>query len=111
MLKAEVALLQQSLDRIEQLTRLRLISSTSAEQLRNDFQARLDELQQQLEAIQPEQETMVAEEILRTRRLILTEQQRRLLDMYQNGAIGFDAYELLRRELDSQIVELENQGA
>lgn len=111
MLKAEVALLQQSLDRIEQLTRLRLISSTSAEQLRNDFQARLDELQKQLEAVQPEQETMVAEEILRTRRLILTEQQRRLLDMYQNGAIGFDAYELLRRELDSQIVELENQGA
>ncbi len=110
-LKARVVLLQEALEEVDRMLQMRLLTPKSARALKEEFKAQLEEVTGELDRIQPDREAVVAEEVLRTKRRIIIEQKARLLEMYQSGAIGLEAYETLKEDLDAKLLELESLGA
>ncbi len=110
-LKARFVLLQNALEEIDRLFQKRLLTPKSARSLKEEFRNQLEEVSRELEKIQPDREAIVAEEILRTKRCLIIDQKAQLLEMYQTGSIGLEAYEKLKEELDARLLEIESLGA
>ena len=110
LVKTQIALIENTLDEIEHLKKRRMLHAKSAQNLKEEFSQQLSVLQTKLDELVPDKEAMLTEETLRTKRRILMEQKNTLLEMYQNGAISFDAYEELRTQIDTKLLELENIG-
>jgi len=110
LLKTKIALLQDTLDEIEHLHKRRMLHAQSAKNLKEEFAKELETLETRLDELEPDKEALLTEEMLRTKRRIMMEQKKSLLEMYQNGAISFDAYEELKNQIDAKLLELENMG-
>jgi CPA1 family monovalent cation:H+ antiporter len=110
LLKTKIALLQDTLEEIDHLQKRRMLHAKSAKSLKEEFAKELERLETKLDELEPDKEAMLTEEMLRTKRRILMEQKNTLLEMYQNGAISFDAYEELKSQIDAKLLELENMG-
>jgi len=110
LLKTKVSLLEDSLDEVERLRKRRMLHAKSAEELKTEMQEELKALEEQLDAHAPDREAMLTEEMLRTRRRLLMEQQNALLDRYQNGLLSYDTFEELKSQIDAKLLELENMG-
>ncbi len=110
LLKTEVNLIQESLEMIDSMVHKRYISKKSAQKLKEEFVKQLQELNKMLDELQPDMEILITEETLRTKRRIIMEQKRKLLDMYQHGSISFEVYDTIKKELDEKLFELENMG-
>jgi CPA1 family monovalent cation:H+ antiporter len=108
--KTKVSLLQDALDEIERLKKRRMLHAKSAQELSQELQAELQEAEKELDAHAPDKEAMLTEEMLRTRRRLLMEQQNALLDRYQNGLLSYDTFEELKSQIDAKLLELENMG-
>ncbi len=111
MLKTQLILLQETLDEIERLFARRLITPKSARALKEEFRSQLQAVTQKMEEVQLDREALIHEEILRTKRRILLEQKARLVEMFQTGSIGLEAYETLKNELDARLLDVESSGA
>ena len=110
LLKTKVSLLEDSLDEVERLRKRRMLHAKSAEELKTEMQEELKALEEQLDAHAPDRDAMLTEEMLRTRRRLLMEQQNALLDRYQNGLLSYDTFEELKSQIDAKLLELENMG-
>ncbi len=110
-IKTKINLLQNTLDRIEELRKRKIISEQNAQILKETFQKELDELIKKLQSITPNKEAMLKSELLRIKLHLLMEQKQNLLELYRNGSIDYLTYETLKNELDGEIFSLENEGA
>ena len=87
-----------------------MIHAQSAQNLKEEFSKKLEVLENKLDELEPDKEAMLTEEMLRTKQRILMEQKNSLMEMYQNAAISFDAYEELKTQIDAKLLELKNMG-
>jgi len=110
MFKTRASLIQSALDEIRTFRTRHMISRRSAKAIEKEFQKELSEINQKLEALEPDRQEQLREELYRMKRRILLDQKKSLLEIYQSGEIGFEAYRELRREIDGKLFELENQG-
>ena len=110
-LKTEVILLENTLARVQQLGRKRYLSAKSLATLKEEYIKRIEALNKEIDALEPDREMLMEEELLRIKRQLIMEEKNSLLEMYQSGTISYDVYETIRNELDGQLFELENQGA
>ena len=110
-LKTEITLLHNTMDEIDRFRKRRMISAKIAQALEDDFQKRIDAILQELEKATPDQEALLKEELLRTKRRLLMDQKNDLFELYRNGTIDYDTYETVKNEIDGRIFALENEGA
>ncbi len=108
--KTKVSLLEDTLDEIERLRKRRMLHASSAKTLKDELKEELKLLNSELDQLEPDKKALLEEEVLRTKRRILMEQKKNLLEIYQNGMISFDVYEELKGQIDAKLVELENLG-
>ncbi len=105
--KTEAALARETLEELERLRSRRMLTDDSAAVLKEEFGRLLESATLKLDSLQPDRQALVQEEVLQFRRRVIMEQKAKLLEMYQSGAIGSDAYEELQKELDARLLELE----
>ena len=110
LVKTRINLLQNTIERIEQLHKRRMLHKNSAQKLIDEYRKELDALNTRLDELEPDRQAMLDEEVMRAKRRILMEQKNNLFEMYQNGMISFDVYEALRAQIDTKLLELENMG-
>jgi len=110
-LKTEITLYQELIDRLDKLHKRRFLSQQSLESLKEEFQKKIDSLSNALDEIEIDKEVLVKEEVLKTKRRMLMEESRALLEMYQSGTVSLEVYKAVKHEFDSQLFELENLGA
>ncbi len=110
LLKAQLILIQETLDEIEKLYNRHLITPKSARALKEEFRKQLNAVSKKIETVSIDKEALIHEEVLRTKRRILIQQKAKLLEMYHSGSIGLEAYETLKNELDTRLLELETSA-
>ncbi|WP_294957033.1 sodium:proton antiporter [Sulfurovum sp.] len=110
-LKARISLLEDALDDLDRAEKRRMLSKSSAENLKEEYQKQLDEAKADLDALDIDRDALVEEETMRFRRREIMAQKANLLELYQNGALNPDAYHHLKSDLDTRLLELENMGA
>ncbi len=111
LVKTDIALVHETLDRIESMQKKRMLHKSSAQQLLDTYKKELETLISRMDELEPDRDAIVEEETLRIKRRIFMEQKQSVLEKYQNGMIGFDVYETLIEEIDTKLLELENMGA
>ena len=109
-LKTEITLYQDVIDKIKKLHKRRFLSAESLESLTKEYQEKIDWLSEEIDTIEVDKETLVKEETLKTKRRMIMEETKALLENYQNGTISLEVYNMLKHEFDSQLFELENMG-
>ena len=110
-LKTEITLYQELIERLDKLHKRRFLSQQSLESLKDEYQKKIDALSSALDEIEVDKEALMKEEVLKTKRRMLMEESRALLEMYQSGTISLEVYKAVKHEFDSQLFELENMGA
>jgi len=110
LIKTKIALLEDTLDEIEKFYKKRMLHKTSYESLKEEFQKELDELNEELNKLEPDKKALQIEEVLRAKRRFYMEQKNNLYEMYQNGVISFEVYEELKAQIDAKLLEFENMG-
>jgi len=108
--KTRISLLEDTIDKIDHLYKKRMIHNISYKNLKEEFQKKLENLNKELNQLEPDKEALQAEEVLRTKRQIYMEEKNNLFEIYQNGIISFEVYEELKTEIDTKLLELENMG-
>ena len=111
LLKTELTLYQDVIDKIERLHKRRFLSQQSLESLTEEYQKKIDLLSDELDKIEVDKDTLVKEEVLKTKRRMIMEETKALMERYQNGTISLEVYKAIKHELDSQLFELANMGA
>ncbi len=110
-LKTEIALYNDTIERLEKLHKRRFLSAESLESLKQEYRQKIDALSEELDQTEVDKETLVKEEVLKTKRRMIMEETKALLEMYQSGTISLEAYKTIKHEFDSRLFELENMGA
>ncbi len=111
LLKTEITLYQDTVDTMEKLHKRHYLSTQSLEALRKEYQDKIDTLSEELDKTEADKETLVKEEVLKTKRRMIMEETKALLEMYQSGTISLEVYKTIKNEFDTQLFELENIGA
>ena len=111
LLKTEISLYQDTIDTIEKLHKRHLLSAQSLEALTNEYQKKIDALSEALDNTEVDKETLLKEEVLKTKRRMIMEETKGLLERYRSGIISLEVYKTIKNEFDSQLFELENMGA
>ena len=111
LLRTEIMLYQDMIDKMNKLHTRRFLSDQSLESLTEEYQKKIDTLSEELDKIAVDKDTLVKEEVLKTKRRMIMEETKTLLERYQNGTISLEVYKAIKHELDSQLFELENMGA
>ena len=111
LLKTELTLYQDVIDKIDRLHKRRFLSQQSLESRTEEYQKNIDLLSEELDKIEVDKDTLVKEEVLKTKRRMIMEETKALMERYQNGTISLEVYKAIKHELDSQLFELENMGA
>jgi len=111
LLKTEISLYQDIIDKMNKLHQRRFLSAESLESLTSEYQKKIDALSEELDKEEVDKETLVKEEVLKTKRRMIMEEVKTLLERYQSGTISLEVYKTVKHELDSQLFELENMGA
>lgn len=109
--KAQISILQNSIEMLNKLISQHTISKKTADMLKDELQSKLTAVQQDSITLEPTSDVLILEEMLRIKRRIILEQKKSLLDMYQNATISTEVYDTLRDEFDKKLFELENMGA
>ena len=110
LVKTKIALLHNAIDEIEHFEKKRMLHTDSAKNLKEEFTEDLETLHHRLDELSPDQEIVLNEEVLRTKRRIMMDQKNALLEMYQNGAVSFEVYKELKMQIDTKLLEIENVG-
>ena len=111
LLKTEISLYQDTIDTIEKLHKRRFLSAQSLESLSSEYQNKIDALSEELDNTEVDKKSLLREEVLRTKRRMIMEETKGLMERYQSGTISLEVYKTIKNEFDSQLFELENMGA
>ena len=111
LLKTEISLYQDIIDNINSLHKRRFLSTESLESLTNEYQKKIDMLSEELDKTEVDKDTLLKEEVLKTKRRMIMEETKALLERYHSGTISLEVYKTIKHEFDSQLFELENIGA
>lgn len=106
--KAETSVMAESIEAIRLLATKKRIHEDSATQLENEFLGMMAKARSALDKIQLEKEAIIIEEFFQVKRSLLMKQKEQYLNMYQQGSLGYAAYNILIQKVDGQILEMEN---
>ncbi len=110
LLKAKIAIIQNTIERLEELSQKRLIDPESFKELKNEYLKELETYTKKLGELKLKRADIANEEKKRVLRRALKEQKTKLLELYQNGTLSFDTYYKLLNEIDAKILEMETIG-
>lgn len=95
------------LDALEELRARGVVHETVAARLRSQYEERRDAAEARMRELQIGAKDLEEEELLATRRHLLTVEKDSLLDAIRKGHIGPEAAELLLRDVDARLLALD----
>ncbi|WP_457747598.1 cation:proton antiporter domain-containing protein [Sulfurimonas sp.] len=110
-LKTEISLYQDMIDKLNDMYKHHLLNQETLKALTDEYQEKINLLSQELEQVEIDKDALVKEEVLKTKRKMIMEEMKAILDKYHSGMISIEVYISIKHELDSQLFELENMGA
>ena len=109
--RGELRMTQAALSEVERMERLHLAPPAVLRSLRQEYEKRVDEVTESVEALQLEQEDLRAEEESRARRHVLLAEKEELLNDYHRGTLTAEAYEQLMGAVDARLARIDSDGA
>jgi CPA1 family monovalent cation:H+ antiporter len=109
--RGELRMTQAALAEVERMERLHLAPPAVLKSLREEYEGRVSEATQSVEALQLEQEDLRAEEETRARRHVLLAEKEEVLNDYHRGTLTADAYEQLLGAIDARLSDVDSGGS
>ena len=106
--RGELRMTQAGMAEVDRMERLHMAPPGVLRSLRQEYEGRISEANEAVEALQLEREDLRAEEESRARRHVLLAEKEELLDDYHRGTLTADAYEQLMGAVDARLASIES---
>ena len=111
MLRGEFQTAIAAFEEIERLERLRSLAPDAAQQLKQEYQQRIEKIRDEIVKLRVERGHLYAQDVHRVRHHLLLVEKNRVVEAYQQGLLSSAAYDNLRANIDARILELESNDA
>jgi len=99
-----------ALQELERMQRARLLPPRVLEAVREDYEQRVQSIEEKVEELRQSGERLEEEEFYRARRHLLQIEKEHAIDLYRRGVLGHESYEKLLADIDARLLELESGG-
>jgi Na+:H+ antiporter len=109
LLRGELQTAIAGLEELERLERLHSIAPGAVEQLKADYQQRIEHTRGEIGKLTVERDHLQNEEVHRVRRHLLLVEKNRLTDAYQQGLLTPAVHDRILADIDARILDLESR--
>ncbi|HVC54306.1 MAG TPA: Na+/H+ antiporter [Stellaceae bacterium] len=111
LLRGELQGAAAALEELDRLERLHSLAPRSLEQLRGDYQQRVDRVREEIGKLAVEQDDLHSEDIYQARLHLLLVEKNRVVDAHRRGLLSPSVNDRLLADIDARILQLESTGA
>lgn len=108
LLRAQLQTSAAALEEIDRLGRLHTVAPELTEQLRTEYQDRIDQLRSEIRKLTTDQGRLRAQDIDQTRRYLLLVEKSHVANAYRQGLLSSSVHDQLLADIDARILELDS---
>lgn len=106
-IRGEVQIATEALAEIDRMQRARVAHLGVLDELRQEYEGRIEKAESQISNLHLEQQELREEEILGARRRLLLAEKEHAVEAYRQGVVSRDAYDELIADIDARLLRLE----